>query len=385
MKIESVPIEKLTFDPANARKHSDANLAAIAGSLKEFGQRKPIVITFDNVIVAGNGTVEAAKFLGWSDVDVVVVPADWSADQVKAFALADNRSAELAEWNPEVLSAQLLELEQAGFDIEALGFESVAVDEMEQSAEIVEDEVPEAAPVRVALGDIWQLGDHRLMCEDSIEKVNVISLMDNQIADMVFTDPPYGVGYQSNFRTKTKKFDLLKNDNLLLDIAPVISQFNQGWVFVWTSWKVIDAWITQMLPLGFPTNMIIWDKGGGYIGDLEKTFGTDFEIALVWHNGNKLTDKRLGSVWSVDKDASGTYRHPTQKPVGLAAMAITHTTLRNQIVLDLFGGSGSTLIACEQTNRVCYIMELDPKYCDVIIERWETLTGKKAVLENASR
>jgi DNA modification methylase len=304
---------------------------------------------------------------------------------VKAFALADNRSAELAEWNPEVLSAQLLELEQAGFDIEALGFESVAVDEMEQSAEIVEDEVPEAAPVRVALGDIWQLGDHRLMCEDSIEKVNVISLMDNQIADMVFTDPPYGVGYQSNFRTKTKKFDLLKNDNLLLDIAPVISQFNQGWVFVWTSWKVIDAWITQMLPLGFPTNMIIWDKGGGYIGDLEKTFGTDFEIALVWHNGNKLTDKRLGSVWSVDKDASGTYRHPTQKPVGLAAMAITHTTLRNQIVLDLFGGSGSTLIACEQTNRVCYIMELDPKYCDVIIERWETLTGKKAVLENASR
>jgi DNA modification methylase len=385
LKIESVPIEKLTFDPANARKHSDANLAAIAGSLKEFGQRKPIVITFDNVIVAGNGTVEAAKFLGWSDVDVVVVPADWSADQVKAFALADNRSAELAEWNPEVLSAQLLELEQAGFDIEALGFESVAVDEMEQSAEIVEDEVPEAAPVRVALGDIWQLGDHRLMCEDSIEKVNVISLMDNQIADMVFTDPPYGVGYQSNFRTKTKKFDLLKNDNLLLDIAPVISQFNQGWVFVWTSWKVIDAWITQMLPLGFPTNMIIWDKGGGYIGDLEKTFGTDFEIALVWHNGNKLTDKRLGSVWSVDKDASGTYRHPTQKPVGLAAMAITHTTLRNQIVLDLFGGSGSTLIACEQTNRVCYIMELDPKYCDVIIERWETLTGKKAVLENASR
>lgn len=124
LKIESLSIEKLKFDPSNARKHSDANLSTIAQSLKQFGQRKPIVVTEDNVIVAGNGTVEAARLIGLTDVDVVRVPKDWSADQVKAFALADNRSAELAEWNPEVLSAQLLELEQAGFDVEALGFEN---------------------------------------------------------------------------------------------------------------------------------------------------------------------------------------------------------------------------------------------------------------------
>jgi hypothetical protein len=162
-------------------------------------------------------------------------------------------------------------------------------------------------------------------------------------------------------------------------------QFNDGWVFVWTSWKVLDTWIAQMSSFGFPSNIIIWDKGGGYIGDLEKTFGTDYEVALVWHNGNKLTNKRIGSVWSVGKDSSSTYKHPTQKPVELAAMAITHTTLTDQIVLDLFGGSGSTLIACEQTKRICYMMELDTKYCDVIIERWEKLTGQKAELVNATR
>ena len=189
LKIEQVPVEKLTFDPSNARKHSDANLAAIAESLKQFGQRKPIVVNADNVIVAGNGTVEAARLLGLTDVDVVRVPKDWSADQVKAFALADNRSAELAEWNPEVLSAQLLELDEAGFDIEALGFE--LIEPVVDIASIAEDEVVEEAPPRTALGDVWILGQHRVVCGDSSKPELIEMLMRGEKADLIFTDPPY--------------------------------------------------------------------------------------------------------------------------------------------------------------------------------------------------
>jgi DNA modification methylase len=384
MKIETLAIKDLTLDPQNARQHDPKNLKAIEGSLAQFGQRKPIVITEANVIVAGNGTVTAAKNLGWEKIEAVRVPADWSKDQVKAFALADNRTAELATWAPEVLAAQLIELEDAGFEIADFGFDKVEPEIDPDSLD--EDEIPEppAEPV-TKLGDLWQLGRHRLLCGDSTDIGTVQRLMDGSQADMVFTDPPYGVEYQSNFRTKSPKFDVLKNDDVILDIEPVISQFNKGFIFVWTSWKVMTYWIERLSELGYPSNIIIWDKGGGYIGDLEKTFGTDYELALVWHNGNKLTGKRIGSVWSVNKDSGGDYAHPTQKPIELAVTAIQSTTTIGQKVLDLFGGSGSTLIAAEKTNRDCLMMELDPKYCDVIIKRWENLTGQKAQLVNATR
>jgi DNA modification methylase len=378
MKLENLRIADLTLDPQNARQHDDKNLKAIMGSLKEFGQRKPIVITEAGTIVAGNGTVEAAKRLGWLDIEVVKVPSDWTDAQVKAFAIADNRTAELANWNQEVLTSQLLELEAEGWELAEFGFEAFELPDEDKP--IVEDEIPESAPSRVAVGDVWQLGRHRLMAGDSTNLDAVATLMNGQIADLVFTDPPYGVSYQSNGRTKTNKFEVLQNDDVFLDIEPAITTFNKGFIFVWTSWKVLTTWIENLKALGYPTNIVVWDKGGGGIGDLEKTFASDYELALVWHNGNKLPAKRIGSVWDVAKDGGSSYKHPTQKPVGLAAMAVTHTTLPTQIVLDLFGGSGSTLIAAEQTNRCCYIMELDTKYCDVIIERWEKLTGQKAEL-----
>jgi DNA modification methylase len=378
MNIETLRIVELTPDPNNARQHDDKNLKAIMGSLKEFGQRKPIVITEAGTIVAGNGTVEAAKRLGWIDIEVVRVPSDWTDAQVKAFAIADNRTAELANWNQEVLTSQLLELEAEGWELAEFGFEAFELPAEDKP--IVEDEIPESAPSRVAVGDVWQLGRHRLMAGDSTNLDAVATLMNGQIADLVFTDPPYGVSYQSNGRTKTNKFEVLQNDDVFLDIEPAITTFNKGFIFVWTSWKVLTTWIENLKALGYPTNIVVWDKGGGGIGDLEKTFASDYELALVWHNGNKLPAKRIGSVWDVAKDGGSSYKHPTQKPVGLAAMAVTHTTLPTQIVLDLFGGSGSTLIAAEQTNRCCYMMELDTKYCDVIIERWEKLTGQKAEL-----
>lgn len=384
MMIEKVSIPDLILDPNNARQHDANNLKAIEGSLKQFGQRKPIVITEANVIVAGNGTVTAAKNLGWQTIEAVRVPADWSNDQVKAFALADNRTAELATWQPEVLAAQLIELEDAGFEIAEFGFDKVEAPIDDDS--IVEDEIPEPPTNPITkLGDVWKLGRHRLICGDATDETTVSKLTDNQQADLVFTDPPYGVSFQSNQRTKTEKFDVLLNDDVLLDIAPNIKKFSNGWVFVWTSWKVLGKWVEQLKELGTPTNWIIWDKGGGGMGDLVKTFATDFEVALVWNQGSDLTGKRIGSVWSINKDSSASYLHPTTKPIALAAQAITHTSKPGDLVLDLFGGSGSTLMACEQTNRTCRMLELDPKYCDVIIKRWETLTGLKAELVNATR
>jgi DNA modification methylase len=378
MNIENLRIADLTPDPQNARQHDDKNLKAIEGSLKEFGQRKPIVITEDGVIVAGNGTVEAAKRLGWTHIDVVKVPNDWTPDKIKAFAIADNRTAELANWNQEVLTSQLLELEAEGWELAEFGFEALELPDEDKP--VVEDEVPESAPSRVALGDVWQLGNHRLMCGDATDLLSLAMLMNDERATLVLTDPPYGVSYQSNMRLKSKKFDVLANDDLVLDIAPSIKSYSSGWVFVWTSWKVLNLWIEKLASFGYPTNMIIWDKGGGGIGDLEKTFASDYEVALVWHNNKKLTGKRIGSVWSINKDGSSQYLHPTQKPVALSAMAIEHTTNKGDLVLDIFGGSGSTLIAAEQTKRICYMMELDTKYCDIIIERWEKLTGQRAEL-----
>jgi DNA modification methylase len=378
MNIENLRIADLTPDPQNARQHDEKNLKAILGSLKEFGQRKPIVITDAGVIVAGNGTVEAAKRLGWTQIDVVKVPNDWTPDKIKAFAIADNRTAELANWNQEVLTSQLLELEAEGWELAEFGFEALELPDEDKP--VVEDEVPESAPSRVALGDVWQLGNHRLMCGDATDLLSLAMLMNDEKAALVLTDPPYGVSYQSNMRLKSKKFDVLANDDLVLDIAPSIKSYSSGWVFVWTSWKVLNLWIEKLASFGYPTNMIIWDKGGGGIGDLEKTFASDYEVALVWHNNKKLTGKRIGSVWSINKDGSSQYLHPTQKPVALSAMAIEHTTNKGDLVLDIFGGSGSTLIAAEQTKRICYMMELDTKYCDIIIERWEKLTGQRAEL-----
>jgi DNA modification methylase len=375
MKIELVNIDDLDLDPRNARKHDTKNLKAIADSLELFGQRKPIVV-WGRTVVAGNGTMVAARSLGWTEITVARVPDDWTADQVKAYALADNRSAELAEWDEQVLTEQLKELELAEWDLEVLGFDAT----VEPLQDVIEDELPEVVEPKAKLGDVWQLGKHRVMCGDATDTATVQKLMAGTKANLVLTDPPYGVSYKSNMRTKSDKFDVLMNDDVILKIDSIIEEFSDGWLFVWTSWKVMTKWIDSLNRFGYPTNLIIWDKGGGYIGDLQKTFGDDFEIALVWHRSKVLTNKRIGSVWSIGKDFVGDYAHPTQKPVELSAQAITHTTLANDNVLDLFGGSGSTLIACEQTDRVCFMMELDPKYVDVIIARWEKLTGKQAQL-----
>ncbi len=382
-KIDYLLVNTLIPYANNSRMHDDAQVAQIAASIKEFGFRNPILV--DGVgIIAGHGRLLAARKLGLDKVPTIDC-SDMTETQKKAYIIADNKLALNSGWDNELLSLELQELDSNGFNLEVLGFDSKELDEL-LAPEVVEgltdeDAVPDVPDEpKTKLGDIYILGNHRLMCGDSTSIDDAEKLMDGQKADMVFTDPPYGVSYQSNMRTQSEKFDVIKNDDVILDIVPIIEIFSKGWVFIWTTWKVLDKWLENTKGLGFPNNMVIWYKGGGGIGDLKKTFITDYETALVWHRGAELCGKRIGSVWKVGKDGASNYVHPTQKPVALAEEALDKTIKTNQIVMDLFGGSGSTLIAAEKIGRHARIMELDPKYCDVIVKRWEDFTGKQAIL-----
>jgi DNA modification methylase len=371
----------------NSRTHSDEQVSKIAASIKEFGFLNPVIVDGDNGIIAGHGRVMAAQKLGMETVPVIEASHLTDA-QRRAYVIADNRLALDAGWDDEMLRVEFAELADLGFDLELTGFELDEIDalQIEEVEEGLTDEdavpdVPEQ-PVTVE-GDVWLLGNHRLMCGDSTSIDAVDALLEGRKAQMVHTDPPYGVEYQSNMRTKSAKFEMLKNDDAFLDIAPVIDACSDGWVFVWTSWKVLTKWLDQFVSFGYPTNQVIWYKPGGGIGDLKRTFASDYETALVWHRGAELTGKRIGSVWKVSKDGATEYLHPTQKPVALAEEALDKTTKPGWLILDLFGGSGSTLIACEKTGRHARLMELDPKYCDVIIRRWQDFTGQEAVLESS--
>ena len=388
-KIEWQSVDKLIPYAKNARTHSDEQVAQIAGSIKEFGFNNPVLVDKDNSVIAGHGRLMAARKLGMDKVPVVQL-GHMTEAQRKAYVLADNRIALNSGWDAGMLSLELQDLKD-DIDLTLLGFDPDELDALLNPIEETEgltdeDAVPDVPDEpKTKLGDIYILGNHRLMCGDSTSITDVETLMDGQKADMVFTDPPYGVSYQSNMRTQSEKFDVIKNDDVILDIVPIIEIFSKGWVFIWTTWKVLDKWLENTKGLGFPSNMVIWYKGGGGIGDLKKTFSTDYETALVWHRGAELCGKRIGSVWKVGKDGASDYVHPTQKPVALAEEALDKTTKPNQIVMDLFGGSGSTLIAAEKIGRCARLMELDPKYCDVIVQRWEEFTGKKAVLSELEK
>ena len=387
MQVEQLKVGDLIPYVNNSRTHSDEQVMQVASSIKEFGFTNPILIDDDGGIIAGHGRLMAAKKLGLDEVPCIRL-GHLSEAQRKAYVIADNQLALNSGWDLDTLKLEMDRLGELDFDIELLGFDDdfLASLMIEEPGEGLTDEdaVPEPPETPTTVeGDVWLLGNHRLMCGDSTSIDALDTLMDGKKADMVHTDPPYGISYQSNGRKD--KFDVLANDDVFLDIAPVIAACSTGWVFVWTSWKVITTWIDMFEGFGYPTNQVIWSKGGGGIGDLKKTFSSDYETALVWHRGAELTGKRIGSVWKVDKDGASTYMHPTQKPVALPEEAIDKTTRQGDLVLDLFGGSGSTLIACEKTNRVSYNMELDPKYCDVIIKRWQEFTGKQAINEGTGK
>jgi site-specific DNA-methyltransferase (adenine-specific) len=361
MIIETVLIDDLDLDPRNARKHDAKNLKAIADSLEQFGQRKPIVV-WGRTVVAGNGTMAAARSLGWKEISIARVPDDWSADQVKAYALADNRSAELAEWDEQVLAAQLLELTEAEFDVELLGFE-LPVDEL---AEVVEDELPEQVEPKSKLGDVWKLGRHMLLCDDAINS-KIIERWFTDGIDSLVTDPPYGMSFQSNYRKEQHKAIANDDTALALEWASNLSIKHSRYIFCrWDNLKDV----------AIPTSLITWVKNNWSMGDLEHSHARKTEVALFYPGTQHFfPDGRPSDV--VEFARTQNELHPTQKPIDLMAQVVRWT---DGIVFDPFAGSGSTLIACEQLSRTCFAVELDPKYVDVIIARWEKLTGEQAQL-----
>lgn len=373
MNVQEIKLKDIKPYGKNPRKNDDA-VPYVAESIKQFGFKVPIVIDKNNVIVAGHTRYKAAKKLGFKSVPCIIAD-DLTDEQIKAFRLADNKVSEKAERDLDLLDSEI----EGIFDIDMtdFGFE-LESEELEAEEDEYQGTVPEDPVTRK--GDMWKLGEHLLLCGDSTCITDVEKLMYEEKADMCFTDPPYGYEYQSNLRKKSKKFDVIENDDKILDFFPSIQLVCNGFIFICTTWKVLDKWIPLFKKYHDLTNMIIWNKGGGGIGDLKHTFSTDYEVILCTNNGKEITGKRIGSVWTIKKDSSSEYVHPTQKPIKLSEFAIRNTTERGDIVLDLFGGSGSTLIACEQMDRRCRMMEYDPAYCDVIVNRWEKFTGNKAEL-----
>lgn len=373
MNVQEIKLKDIKPYGKNPRKNDDA-VPYVAESIKQFGFKVPIVIDKNNVIVAGHTRYKAAKKLGFKSVPCIIAD-DLTDEQIKAFRLADNKVSEKAEWDLDLLDSEI----EGIFDIDMtdFGFE-LESEELEAEEDEYQGTVPEDPVTRK--GDMWKLGEHLLLCGDSTCITDVEKLMYEEKADMCFTDPPYGYEYQSNLRKKSKKFDVIENDDKILDFFPSIQLVCNGFIFICTTWKVLDKWIPLFKKYHDLTNMTIWNKGGGGIGDLKYTFSTDYEVILCTNNGKEITGKRIGSVWTIKKDSSSEYVHPTQKPIKLSEFAIRNTTERGDIVLDLFGGSGSTLIACEQMDRRCRMMEYDPAYCDVIVNRWEKFTGNKAEL-----
>jgi site-specific DNA-methyltransferase (adenine-specific) len=369
-KIHQININKIIPYEKNPRKNNEA-VDPVAESIKEFGFKVPIVVDKNNVIITGHTRYKAAKKLKMKTVPCIVAD-DLTEEQAKAFRLADNKVGEIAEWDTDLLHMELDDI--LNIDMEAFGFD---LDIDEESAEVVEDDFEAELPAepKAKLGDIYQLGRHRLMCGDSTSVTDVDKLLDGERADMIFTDPPYNVA----FNGRSGNFDVIKNDNLTDDefadfidaTISIIKYINAPIYYIWCNWNFYGI-LQGKLDY---KSCIVWAKN---VFGMGKGYRHQHEFCLF--NG-KIDEniKNETDLWQIKKDH--TYVHPTQKPVELSYRAIgNHSGV--QTVLDLFGGSGSTLIGCEQRNVRCYMMELDPKYIDVIVGRWEKLTGEKAVLLN---
>jgi len=391
LSVSVVATEVLVLDPRNARTHGRRNLEAIQASLSQFGQRRPLVVTGEMMVVAGNGTLEAARALGWTEIAVTVVPSEWSAEQARAYALADNRTAELASWDEDVLLETLTELDLAGWDMDVLGFEPP-----DRLSGIIEDDVPEPPDEPVTRpGDLWALGEHRLLCGDSTDASQVSRLMAKTTARMMFTDPPWNVAIGSDSNPRHRQRRGLANDDLppeqfqaFLDAFLIAARPHVAGdvycVLGASEWPRLDATLRGH---GYHWSAtIVWVKDQFVLG--RSKYHRRYEpIWYGWHGQSTSsfgTRRDLDDVWEIPRPRRSV-EHPTMKPVEVPARAISHSSRVGDVIFDPFLGSGTTLIACEQLGRVCRGLELDPGYCDVIIARWENLTGIKAVLGRGER
>lgn len=392
MNFEHVSIDLLKSLPRNARKHSTRNLDVIKQSLKECGQQKPIVINEDNVVLAGNGTMAAAKSLGWDKLWVSRTTLDKS--RADLFAILDNRSAELAEWDAEDLTFALDELDNQGWDLKDFGWDQNDRNHYKfkdaVAGLIADDEIPEVKDTRCKPGDLWLLGDHRLLCGDSSDVLLLGTLMENQFADLVFTDPPYrqdttsgGTGRISRCRSASnRKIEHLcdfEPEAFLSSLTTVFAQ-NKMNAYIFCNKDLVPDYLGWAVKAGYNFNILFWKKShamplaGNHFPDVE--YLLLFRKSGIFNSG--LKDVSYSKCLQFKREHSED--HPTMKPVELITNELFISSNPGSVVCDFFLGSGSTLIACEKTSRKCFGMEIDPKYCDIILARWEKFTGKTAFL-----
>lgn len=407
IQIEHLLVSSLIPYARNSRTHSDEQVAQIAASIREFGFTNPVLIDANGTIIAGHGRVMAAKKLGIDEVPCLRL-GHLTPSQIRAYVIADNKIALNAGWDDEMLKAELLTLQEDGFNTDLTGFSDEELNAL-LTVETVEgetdpDEVPEA-PVELItkLGDIWILGNHRLMCGDSTSIDAVQKLMDGSKADMVFTDPPYNIAYSGTMSRTTKngiqtshvtacsKYDDIKNDKMTDDkfqdfmsnILGNITAFCDGAWYISFGSQTLDQLLVPLRNAGMDwKSIIIWMKNQSTISG--KDYKSRFEPIVYGRFNESFYGERYNEedVWQIQRTLKNNL-HPTMKPIALVEKAICNSSLAGNVVLDLFGGSGTTAIACEKTGRKARLMELDPKYCDVIVKRWEDFTGKKARLEKS--
>ena len=375
LKIEYVKLSEIKPYSGNAKTHPREQIEQIKKSINEVGFNDPIGV-WHGEIVEGHGRYMAAQELGLDTVPVIRLDG-LTDEQRRAYTLIHNKLTMNSDFDFDILSAELDDI----FDIDMsdFGFDLSLDDEEPQ--EVVEDEVPEEVETRCKLGDLWQLGDHKLICGDSTDVAVIDRLMDGVKADMVFCDAPYGYKYESNYQDK---YEMLQNDDKILDFIPAIwgAMKDNCPVYEFCGWQSLKQWLEYFENTSLDLkNVIIWKKNNWSMGDLKGAYAGQYEVILYLNKGRvELNGARDTDIWEFDREPPK--MHPTMKPIELIAYALKKSSKKDDVVLDCFGGSGSTLIACEQTGRKCYTCEIDPHYCDVIISRYENFTGKKAVLLN---
>jgi DNA modification methylase len=398
------PLAELIPYVRNSRTHSDAQVAQIAASIREFGWTNPVLIDGEKNIIAGHGRVLAARKLGLTEIPTIEV-GHMTPAQRRAYVIADNQLAANAGWDNELLKLELGELNQEGFDLSLIGF---SLDELERllapagtEGNTDPDEVPEVPeqPVTVQ-GDVWVLGQHRIMCGDSTSATDIEKLMQGQRADMLFTDPPWNVNYgavqQGNpqgYKPRTILNDHMDKDKWASFVAGFCGSFYMATKPGALAYVVMSAQEWPSIDKGLRdahfhwSSTIIWVKDSLVLS--RKDYHTQYEP--IWYGWNEdgprivqVPDRKQSDVWNVARPKVSEL-HPTTKPVELISRALLNSSARGAVVIDLFGGSGSTLIACEKEGRINRSMELDPKYADVIVLRWQEFTGKAAVLEGDGR
>jgi DNA modification methylase len=379
MEVKEVKIGLIKSNPNNPRIIKDEKFAKLVESIKSFPEMlklRPIVVNEDMVVLGGNMRLKACKEAGLKQVPIIKA-SELSSEQQKEFIIKDNVG--FGEWDYSMLANE--------WDVEQLAEWGLDIPDFKIEGEAEEDDfdVPEGGiETDIVIGDLFEIGEHRLLCGDSTDSDSVAKLMNGEKADMVFTDPPYGMAYESNAwdskkkDVKNKRTDtqILNDENTnvgqdALNLIPLFLENNRHF-YIWCRWDCFDDFKEVCENIGKIKSVVVWDKGGPGLGDLKGSYG-DSEWAIFGMIGRRELKERQNGVWQVNRMKGLQMQHPTQKPIEICERGINNSTNINELVLDMFLGSGSTMVASHQLNRKCYGMELDPKYCQVIIDRMKKL------------